>query len=138
LGDAVSPYSDNDYPTPSTTPISSDKENAGEKQQRVKKQTGKRNTTGKSAQSGRRGIKTAAKRMKQSDKMLAQPNANRVAKRTGGAGGSPKRQYEKKTYQKVARSTRSSSRLTEQLSPDSKPYLSCTFHFPPPDMPHTC
>lgn len=110
-------------PNPSTGPLF-DKENEAETVKGLK-QSSRRNTTGKSAQSGKGGIKAAAKRTKQRDTMLAKPNANKVAKRTGGVGDSPKRSYNKKTHQKVARVTRSSSKLTSQLSPDSKAYLSC-------------
>lgn len=114
----------------STTPPTSDKENVGSKKKKKQQNTAtekssKRGTTGRSAQSGSGGGKAAAKRTKQSDKALAEPNANKVTKRTGGVGAHAKRPYEKKTYQKVARVTRSSTKLTGQLSPDSKPYLSC-------------
>lgn len=107
----------------------SDKENAGKKKKKKTstgpKKTSKRGTTGKSAQSGSGGVKAAAKRTKQSDQVLADPNANKVTKRTGGVGDRAKKPYEKKIYHKVARVTRSSTKLTGQLSPDSKPYLSC-------------
>lgn len=111
-------------PSPITATMS-DKENAGKKSNKSNKKgakkTSKRGTTGKSAQSGKGCIKAAAKRTKQKDKMLAVPNANKVTKPAGGA----KKPYEKKIYQKVARATRSSTKLTEQLAADSKPYLSC-------------
>lgn len=121
--DSASAY---DTPKTITTPIA-DKENEGKKpKKKGAKKTGKRDTTGKSGQSGSGGIKAAAKRTKQSDKMLlAKPNANKVAKRTGGVGSGARKPYEKKIYHKVARVTRSSTKLTGQLSPDSKPYLSC-------------
>lgn len=107
-----------------------DKENVGgmkkEKANTAGEKSSKRGTTRKSAQSGSVGVKPAAKRTKQSDKVLAELNANNmVTKRTGGVGVRAKRPYQKKTYQKVARVTRSSTKLTGQLSPDSKPYLSC-------------
>lgn len=136
LGDAVS-SSDLDYDIPisSTLPLS-DKENEREQQKGVRR-TSRPNTTGKFAQKGKGGLEPAAKRTKQSDKMLAEPNANKVSKRTGGVGGSPKKPYEKKIYQKVARVTRSTTKLTNKLSSDSKPYLSCKSLTPFAPVPHS-
>ncbi len=148
LGDAVSSDSDSttayDTLKPPITPPISDKENECDEKKETtsigtNKTSSKRGTTGKSAQNGSGGVKAAPKRTKQSDKVLAKPSANKVTKRTGGVGDSAKRPYEKKIYHKVARVTRSSSKLTDQLSPDSKPYLSCksqtlaalTCHFAP-------
>jgi hypothetical protein len=137
LGDAVSSNSNSttafDTPRPPITPPPSDRENDEQQVQERKRTestgskeaTSKRGTTGQSAHRGSGGVEAAAKRTKQSDQVLAEPSSNKVTKRTGGACDRAKKPYKKKIYQKVARATRSSTRLTDQLSPDSKPYLSC-------------
>ena len=131
LGDAVSrdSHSDTLIPQQTAMPLMSDKENQGEKEKKRKRS---RDITGKSAQSGKGAVKAAPKRTKQNGNVLAQPSASKVTKHTSGVGANaPKNTLKKKIYQRVARNTRSSSRLTRQLSPDSKPYLSCKSFTPP-------
>ena len=66
------------------------------------------------------------KQAARADKTLGPIHANRVTKRAGGGTSRPP--VTRQQYQRVARVTRSSSRLTaddDQLSPE-KAYLSCT------------